>query len=72
MGVNWILKAKLSEQFGSQVDAALHMGIRENRLSYIVRNHTVPTKREREALELALGAAEVKRLLKNDHEGILL
>jgi len=63
MGVNWILKEKLSEHFGSQIDASIKMGIRENRLSYIVRNHTVPTKRERKALESALGRATVKKLL---------
>lgn len=72
MAINWNLKSVLVQRFGSQVEAAIQMGIRENRLSYIVRGHTVPSNQEREALELALGPAAVKGLLKNDHEGILL
>ncbi len=64
--MNLELKAELIRRFGSQIEAAIQMGIRENRLSYIVRGHTVPTKREREALELALGSATVQRLLKNN------
>ena len=64
MAINWNLKSVLVQRFGSQVEAALQMGVRESRLSYIVRGHTVPTTRERAALELTLGPAEVKRLLK--------
>ena len=64
MAINWNLKSVLVQRFGSQFEAAIQMGIRENRLSYIVRGHTVPSNQERKALELSLGPAEVKRLLK--------
>ncbi len=64
MKVNIDLKAQLIKQFGSQVEAAKTTGIRENRLSYIVRGHVRPS--EREALERALGKARVRRLLKID------
>jgi len=47
------------------VVGANEMGIRENRLSYIVRGHTVPSNQEREALAAALGRATVRRLLRN-------
>lgn len=64
MRVNWDLKSALVEHFGSQVEAARQIGIRENRLSYIVRGHGVPSEPEREALERALGRATVRRLLR--------
>ena len=64
MEVNNDLKAEIIRRFGSQVVGANEMGIRENRLSYIVRGHTVPTEQEREALEAALGRAAVQKLLK--------
>ena len=63
MNVNLNLKAELMRRFGSQVEAARQMGIRENRLSYIVRGHTEPSERERKALEDSLGKALVRRLL---------
>jgi len=66
MEVNNDLKAEIIRRFGSQVVGANKMGIRENRLSYIVRGHTVPSDQEREALELALGPAMVKRLFNSD------
>ncbi len=43
MTINWNLKSVLVRRFGSQVEAAIRMGIRENRLSYIVRGHTIPS-----------------------------
>jgi len=64
MSINWDLKSSLVERFGSQVKAARQIGIRENRLSYIVRGHVQPTDRERQALEQALGRGIVRRLLK--------
>ncbi len=68
MPINWNLKSALVERFGSQVEAAREMEIRENRLSYIVRGHTEPSEREREALEEALGRAMVRRLLKSNSQ----
>ena len=62
MSINWGLKSLLVERFGSQVKAARQMGIRENRLSYIVRGHVKPSEREREALIRALGRATVREL----------
>jgi len=63
--VNLALKAELIKRFGTHVEAAQHMGIRENRLSYIVRGHVKPSKQERQALENALRRGTVQRLLKN-------
>ena len=65
MQVNLDLKAELIRRFGSQCEAACQMGIRENRLSYIVRGHAQPSEREHEALEQSLGKVAVQRLLKN-------
>jgi len=62
MAIIWDLKALLVERFGSQVEAAKAIGIRESRLSYIIRGHAEPTERERKALEHALGKPEVQRL----------
>ena len=64
MTINWNLKSVLVQRFGSQVEAAIRMGIRENRLSYLVRGHIQPSDRERKALERALGPSKVKKLLK--------
>jgi len=61
--VNLELKAELIRRFGSQIEAALQMGIREDRLSYIVRGHVEPSKRERTALERGLGQATLCKLL---------
>jgi len=63
MIVNLNLKADLIKRFGTQVEATKAMGIRENRLSYIIRGHIQPSKAEREALERALGKTHVRRLL---------
>lgn len=63
--VNLHLKAALVKRFGSQVEAANRIGIRENRLSYLIRGHVLPTEQERRALEQALGKNTAKRLLKN-------
>ncbi len=63
MRINWPLRTTIVERFGSQVEAARAMGIRQSRLSYIVRGHAKPTERERVALELALGKKKVRRLL---------
>lgn len=63
MTIIWELKALLVERYGSQVEAAKAMSIRESRLSYIIRGHTGPTERERVGLEQALGKKKVRRLL---------
>lgn len=64
MSVNLNLKAELVRCFRTQVEAAKAMGIRENRLSYIVRRHIKPSERERKALEEALGKAQARKLLR--------
>jgi len=64
--VNLALKAELIKRFGTQVEAAQHMGIRENRLSYIVRGHVEPTEEEQKAFEKALGRRLARRLLRGD------
>ena len=63
MHLNVDLKCALIRKFGSQVEAARQMGIRESKLSYIVRRHAEPSNRERKILERALGRVLVKRLL---------
>jgi hypothetical protein len=62
--MNWKLKMELVQRFGSQVAAARQLGIREAKLSYIVRGHAEPSEKEREALERGLGAGLTKKLLK--------
>ena len=64
MSINWSLKEALVQKYGSQVVAARQMGIRESRLSYIIRGHIVPTERERQALERSLGHKVARRLLR--------
>lgn len=60
MGVNLNLKSELVKRFGSQVEAAKQMGIRESKLSYIVRGHVQPSEREREALDRVLRGISVR------------
>ena len=55
MSVNLDLKCALIKRFGSQVSAARELGIRESKLSYIVRRHVEPSDQERKILERALG-----------------
>ena len=64
MQFNVDLKCALIKRFGSQVEASRQLGIREAKLSYIVRGHAQPSHRERVTLEHALGRARVRRLLK--------
>ena len=61
--VNLDLKAELIRRFGTQVVAANRLGIREAKLSYIVRGHADPSEIEREALEQALGRSFVRKAL---------
>ena len=63
MEVNLGLKCALIKRFGSQGSAARKLGIRESKMSYIVRGHAQPSDRERQALEGALGRVLVRRLL---------
>ena len=64
MALNLELKIALIRRFGSQVEASQQLGIRESKLSYIIRGHVQPTEREREALEGKLGKVHVRRLLR--------
>ena len=68
MAVNLDLKSGIIKRFGSQVVAAREMGIREARLSYIVRGHAEPKDQEREALEQAMGRYRVRKWLKGPRE----
>ncbi len=63
MRVNLDLKCALIKRFGTQVSAARQLGIRESKLSYIVRRHAEPSNRERKILERALGRLLIRRLL---------
>jgi hypothetical protein len=62
--MNLELKVELIRRFGSQLVAARQLGIRESKLSYIVREHAEPSAKEREAFERVLGAPLTKKLLK--------
>lgn len=64
MEINWALKSALVRRFGSQIEAAHELGIRESRLSYIVRGHVKPSEQERKVLERVLGRKVVRRALK--------
>ncbi len=64
MGLNWPLKQALIEKFGTQIRASREMGIKEGRLSYIIRGHVQPSERERRALENALSKSVFKRCAK--------
>jgi ribosome-binding protein aMBF1 (putative translation factor) len=57
--MNMALRLALIEKFGSQVVAARKLGIRENKLSYLVRGHTQPSDTERRSLEKVLGRERV-------------
>ena len=66
--VNLDLKAELIRRFGTQVEAANRLGIREAKLSYIVRGHAEPSEMERVALEQGLGRERVRKLLKGSNQ----
>ena len=61
--MNLDLKLEIIRRFGTQVNAAKELGIRESKLSYIIRGHAEASIRERQALERALGRALARRLL---------
>jgi DNA-binding transcriptional regulator YdaS (Cro superfamily) len=62
--MNFELKVALMQRFGSQVVAAQRLGIREAKLSYIIRGHVEATKKEVKLLEAAFGPALTKKLLR--------
>jgi helix-turn-helix protein len=64
MSINLDLRIALIKRFGTQVEAARQLGIREAKLSYIVRGHVGPSQAEFKSLEVALGKTLVRRLLK--------
>lgn len=68
MEVNIDLKCALIRRYGSQVVAAQELGIRESKLSYIVRRHAEPSEQERQALENALGKKVVQGLFRNESQ----
>ena len=62
--MNLELKLELIRRFGSQIVAARTLGIRESKLSYIVRGHAEPSEK-REGLSSELwGPGLTKRLPK--------
>jgi len=67
-GINFNLKGKIVQRYGSQIVAARTMGIQEAKLSHIVRGHSEPNERERKALEKALGRNFVKKVLNGRNE----
>jgi hypothetical protein len=63
--MNLKFKAEIIRRFGSQVEAANNLGIREAKLSYIIRGHALPNDRERMTLERVFGRRGIRRLLKS-------
>ena len=55
MSLNLALKAEIVRKFGTQLAASRRLGIRESRLSHLVRGHDMPTPKERAKLARALG-----------------
>jgi len=49
------LKIAIIERFGSQVEASKKLGIREARLSYLIRGHSKPSAQELKVLKRGLG-----------------
>jgi len=64
--INWKLKAALVAHFGTQVEAAKRLGIRESRLSYIVNGHVEPSDNELRALAREFGRTIVRKLLNQE------
>jgi hypothetical protein len=61
--MNLELRVELIRHFGSQIAASRQLGIRESKLSYIVRGHAEPSEKERKAFEKALGPSITKKVL---------
>jgi ribosome-binding protein aMBF1 (putative translation factor) len=66
--MNLELKIELIRRFGSQIVAAKRLGIRESKLSHIVRGHEAPSEKERETLERTFGLRLTNKLLKRSTE----
>ena len=68
MKINWILKSALVKRFGTQVEAARHLKIREARLSYIIRGHAEATELEQKTMEDVLGLDVFRSAIKTRKE----
>jgi len=66
MSVNIDLRVALIKRFGSQVEATKQLGIRESKLSYILRGYAYPSERERDVIEKALGRTFVRKVLQGN------
>ena len=62
MAVNFSLKGKIVQRYGSQTKASRVLGISESQLSRIIQGHKEPVERERKALEDTLGRGFLKKL----------
>ena len=69
MNINWELKSALVKRFGTQVEAARQLKIRESRLSYIIRGHAEPTELEQKTMEDVLGLDVFRRAIKTRKGG---
>lgn len=65
---NWALKEAVLDRFRTQMRAAASMGVRAQRLSYLIHRHISPSRRDIEALEKALGKKRVKELLGGNND----
>lgn len=61
MPIRFDLKNAIAKKYGTQIEASRALGIRESRLSYLVRGHVDPTDEEMKILRLALGRNLIRR-----------
>lgn len=61
---NLELKAEIVRHYGSQIEASKMLGIHVTRISHIIHGYIQPSKRDREALEQALGQRLATKLLR--------
>lgn len=61
---NLELKAEIVRHYGSQIEASKVLGIHVTRISHIIHGYIQPSKRDRKALELALGQRLATKLLR--------
>ena len=54
--MNILLKTKIYEKFRTQTDAAISFGMREDRLSKIIRKRSLPTDTEKKLIAKKLNS----------------
>lgn len=60
--IRWKLKERLVSRYGSQINAAQTLNLRESRLSYLVNGHAEPSPEELHSFRKALGSRVVREI----------